>query len=1331
MAQSLNRRDGLHQQRSLALWLRHILDAEKSSRKLPRTFINFQSLLEDWGSSFDKLQNDLGLVLPFTSDSIYSEVESEISANLKHYTITKSRIGRTYLSQLATRAYEALLDLEQGEKNRLFEIFDAISSDFEPISETLGPILVSQDNSIEQANVKINQLNINLIDEKHKNDQLTSENSGLLEQNKQLSIEVADFKDLEQEYLKVHLELSEISALYQNTLSERNNLESQLNAVFESTSWKVSSPIRWVKIYAAKPLTGFLRPIATSSFKLFWKLLPLTKSAKVTLKSKLFSLFPSLFNKTSSFLAWKNQTKEQHFEQKKNEAVFSPDQPFYTPRLITDKFIDPPVKLIAFYLPQFHPIPENDKWWGKGFTEWTNVKPAQPQFEGHYQPREPSDLGYYDLRNLDVQKRQVELAESYGISGFCFYFYWFHSKRLLEQPIKQYLKNPELKLPFCLCWANENWSRRWDGLDKEILIAQEYSPEDDIAFIRHISEYLQDNRYIHVEGKPLLLIYRPALLPRAKSTARRWRKWCRENGVGEIFLAYTQSFENVDPSFYGFDAAIEFPPNNISPVDLSIQVPGLKETFKGNIYDGNQFVQQSKRYVKPSYTLFRSVCPSWDNTARRKSRGTIFANMSVKNYHEWLRNAISDTLSRFTQTDKQIIFINAWNEWAEGAYLEPDKSKGYSYLQATHDALTASTQTKAQKSILLVTHDCHPHGAQFLLLEIAKCIKSFGFDLYLIALDSGKLHDDFRALGKFICTNESTQTEVEFFLSNLLNKGVNTAITSTVVSGALVPKLKQKGLKVISLIHELPGVIKDMGQERNALSIAKNSDQVIFPAELVSSSFAKLIDISKKKMVVRHQGLLRKNPFKSNKIEARRLVRARHNLTPQTKIILTIGYGDKRKGIDLFLDIAKQVLATESDIVFIWVGHLDASVEKNLKIQINTKSIFQKIIFTGYIKEPLEYYAAADLYALTSREDPFPNVVLEALEVSLPIVGFTGTTGASDLILEQKGKLVESFNTKAYSKAIIEYLADSSSGNKPELSMIKGSLRRYALDLLSYSENYPRISVILPNFEYEQHILDRLESIAKQTYPIYELIVLDDASNDNSPKLIQTFLESCPIDSIYIANKENSGSVFRQWKKGLERCSGDLVWIAEADDLSEKDFLYHLMQEFKNPDLVLAYSQSKQIDKNGNILAENYLEYTKDVSSKWNSDYINSGIDEIRETLSIKNTIPNVSATLIKREALDQAILSLGEDLFEFQVAGDWLVYLELLKQGDIAFKKDSLNLHRRHDTSITSTSAGLEHIKEVKNAQVKAQKIIQADETIKEKADAYISHLHHYFDVA
>jgi lipopolysaccharide biosynthesis protein len=347
-----------------------------------------------------------------------------------------------------------------------------------------------------------------------------------------------------------------------------------------------------------------------------------------------------------------------------------------------------PAKLVAFYLPQFHAIPENDAWWGKGFTEWANVRASVPLFEGHRQPHVPIDLGYYDLLQDGVMARQAELAKLYGIEGFCFYHYWFSGKRLLNKPVDQLLTDKRISISFCLCWANENWTRRWDGLENEILIAQNYSKGEETEFIKSVAVYMRDERYITISGKPLLLVYRPKLLPRVKQTAETWRRWCVDNGIGEIYLASTTSFEESDPSVYGFDAAVEFSPNNASPRNLTDTVTPLTNEFNGTVFDWNSLPERDASRVPSPYKLYRCVCPMWDNTPRRKNSGTAFVNNTPKAYQRWLMDAIDDTVQRAAYTpDERLIFINAWNEWGEGAHLEPDTANGYAYLQATRAAL--------------------------------------------------------------------------------------------------------------------------------------------------------------------------------------------------------------------------------------------------------------------------------------------------------------------------------------------------------------------------------------------------------------------------------------------------------------------------------------------------------------------------------------------------------------------------------------------------------------------------------------------------------------------
>ncbi|WP_189339656.1 glycoside hydrolase family 99-like domain-containing protein [Rhodanobacter denitrificans] len=390
-------------------------------------------------------------------------------------------------------------------------------------------------------------------------------------------------------------------------------------------------------------------------------------------------------------------------------------------------------KVMAFYLPQFHAIPENDNWWGKGFTEWTNVTRAVPQYEGQYQPHLPGELGFYDLRNGDVLRRQAELARAHGVHGFCFYFYWFAGHRLLEDPLLIFLNDKSIDLTFSLCWANENWTRRWDGHDHDILIGQEHSPEDDFAFIDYVARYMRDPRYLRVDGKPLLTVYRPSLLPNALETADRWRVRCRENGIGEIYLAFTLSFDSFEPREIGFDGAIEFPPNNTSPPNITQAALLLNSNYSGAIYDWRCYVERSKSYSDPGYDIFRGVCPSWDNEARKPGRGTSLRHASPRGYEDWLSNAVRETVRRVKDEDKKLVFVNAWNEWAEGAHLEPDARLGYAYLNSTTRALRRAAEddcmSRRPDRVAVVVHVFYPE----LLPEIVDFLNQWEVPARLIA----------------------------------------------------------------------------------------------------------------------------------------------------------------------------------------------------------------------------------------------------------------------------------------------------------------------------------------------------------------------------------------------------------------------------------------------------------------------------------------------------------------------------------------------------------------------------------------------------------------------
>jgi hypothetical protein len=348
------------------------------------------------------------------------------------------------------------------------------------------------------------------------------------------------------------------------------------------------------------------------------------------------------------------------------------------------------VKLIAFYLPQFHPIPENDLWWGKGFTEWTNVTKATPQFPGHYQPHLPGELGFYDLRILDVQKRQVELAKQYGIYGFSFYYYWFAGKRLLEKPVEQFLAHKELDIPFCLIWANENWTRRWDGSETDVLMQQIHTPETDIEFIKGVEPYLRDDRYIRIGDRPILMVYRVGMMPEPHATADRWREYCVTHGLGEPYLMAAQTFAFEDPRPIGFDAAVQFPPHNQHHsarflINSSIEL--ANPNYSSYLFSYPELIKYKENEPEDApYPLFKTVFPSWDNEPRKPGRGTIFVESTPDLFKRWLLAECRWTILN-KPPEERLVFVNAWNEWGEGAHLEPDRRFGYAYLQAMFDAL--------------------------------------------------------------------------------------------------------------------------------------------------------------------------------------------------------------------------------------------------------------------------------------------------------------------------------------------------------------------------------------------------------------------------------------------------------------------------------------------------------------------------------------------------------------------------------------------------------------------------------------------------------------------
>jgi lipopolysaccharide biosynthesis protein len=758
VASSLQKRDGIAPMRSQLLWAQYQLAALRYSESTRRILVDYDAMMEWPDQQVARIAQTFKLTMPATDAPRMLEFQREfLSRQLRHnqhgadQLVNREEVLQPVaaLHQLMHQIATDQLDFQDNAiRQRSAELSTALH-ELKPLSQALDEadqerlqLIRRQAQALDEAGQERLQLirrqAVELEQLFTQHDETTLRLSEEIDQLRtQLSIATTECSNAWHMHAQVLQDRHELAGELSDCLLRQDELRAELTHIYASRSWRLMRPLRGLRRHHRNPLL-LVRSALSESARGLWRLLPLSAAHKQAIKHRLFTHAAWLFGKTQAYRDWQwsREQGQQPSPPAASQRLKWLEEPIQSvPRINACNPAASPVKLIAFYLPQFHPIPENDAWWGEGFTEWTNVRPAQPLYEGHYQPHVPGDLGYYNLLDGQTQHRQVALAKQYGLGGFCFYFYWFGGKRLLETPLEHYLADGSLDLPFCLCWANENWSRRWDGLDNEILIGQHHSAEDDLAFIAHIARYMRDTRYIRIDGRPLLLVYRPSLLPDAKATALRWRTWCRENGIGEIYLAYTQSFDNAAPSRFGFDAAIEFPPNATQPPPVTDRVQPLHEDFHGQVFDWDIYLKRSRQYGKPAYKLFRGVCPSWDNTARRRNRSTSFVNSSPRGYQQWLLSAMRDTLERESNPDERLVFINAWNEWAEGAHLEPDQRHGYGFLEATRMAcLRASLShppiAPVSERLAVVIHAYYPDVLREILVYLEQ-IENLTLQLYL------------------------------------------------------------------------------------------------------------------------------------------------------------------------------------------------------------------------------------------------------------------------------------------------------------------------------------------------------------------------------------------------------------------------------------------------------------------------------------------------------------------------------------------------------------------------------------------------------------------------
>jgi glycosyltransferase involved in cell wall biosynthesis len=967
----------------------------------------------------------------------------------------------------------------------------------------------------------------------------------------------------------------------------------------------------------------------------------------------------------------------------------------------------PRAMVLAYYLTQFHAFPENDKWWGTGFTEWTNIARGVPRFKDHYQPRIPRDLGFYSLADIETMRRQVKLAQSAGVQGFVFYYYWFNGKRLLEQPLEQFLGARDIDMPFCLMWANENWTRRWDGMDGEVLISQDYETDDDGRLLSDFNRHFKDPRYIRIQGRPLLMIYRPQLIPDTAKVIARWRAMFATRFQEDPIIIMSQSFDDYDPRPNGMDGAIEFPPHKLTkfvpPIDADAHM--LDDTFAGQIYSYDDVARYSLEEPAPDFPLIKTIVPSWDNDARRQGSGLVIQGSTPQKYEAWLASLVERAKQR-SFFGQPIVCVNAWNEWCEGAYLEPDLHFGSAYLNATARAVTGLTRDQRAPKLLLVGHDAFPSGAQQLLLNIGRTLRrAFNIEFEYLLLAGGALEPAYRAMAPTTVLKQ--QAELLSAMSRLREKGFTAAIVNTTACGTAVKLLADMAVRTVSLVHELPRLLREKNLEDAAKTAMTRAHRVVFASDFVRDRLAEVLDVNAidERFIIRPQGSYKQIQHSP---EEAGLIRKQFGMRDKDKLVIGAGYADLRKGFDLFLQLWNVVRQAEPDVHFCWAGGMDPTLLEWLGPELTRAKATGRFHLAGFRADMQGLYSASAVYALTSREDPFPTVALEALSAGVPVVAFAESGGIPGFLAHEKlGQVVPYCDVLAMAQAIGRLLRQPpSTVERARMASVIADrfyFPDYVRDLVQLAApSLPAITVAVPNYNYAKCLPERLCTVFDQNHAVDEVIVLDDCSTDDSISVIWNVADQRERDITLVVNEQNSGSVFLQWARAAEMAKGEFLWIAEADDLSEPTFLSSLIALMNaDPHIALGFSDSKAIDGEGAPVYDCYKPYYASIEpGALSRTEVFDGREFATRYLGVKNTILNVSSVLWRREALLRALVACRDDLTELRMAGDWRIYLECLAApgARIAYVADPLNVHRRHAASVTHSLKAQQHIAEIES---------------------------------
>lgn len=958
-------------------------------------------------------------------------------------------------------------------------------------------------------------------------------------------------------------------------------------------------------------------------------------------------------------------------------------------------------KVLAFYLPQFHRVAENDRWWGTGFTEWTNVPRGLPRFVGHYQPRIPRDLGHYRLEGgatAATMAKQIEMAQAAGLYGFVFYFYWFNRHRLLEHPLETFLADRSLRMPFCLMWANENWTRRWDGSEEEVLLSQDYRDADEPALIATFARYFDDPRYIRLAGRPVLMIYRASLIPRAASAIARWRRRFAELGHDPVFIM-AQSFSDRDPRSFGMDAAIEFPPHKLTeglkPLNPELTILDHQASARVFAYED---VVAATDLEPQAYPLIRTALPGWDNDARREGQGMTIHGATPAAYQAWLVRLIEAAREQ-PVFGEPIVCVNAWNEWAEGAYLEPDVHFGAAFLNATARAVAGPVPTEAGTRLLLVGHDAFPSGAQLLLLHLGRYMRDRGgIDVAFLLLGGGALEAEYRAVAPttVLADPEDLPTQARL----LRARGFKAAIVNTSAAASACASLHEEGIGCTLLVHELPRLLRERGLVGSARSGVRAAAHVVFAAPYVRDRFQELVPVPQDRTVLLPQGLYRPvdpDPRKDKRAELR--------LPEGATLAVSIGYADLRKGFDLFLQTWRMAHAADPSIHMLWIGDIDPAIATYLGAEMAAAAATGTFHHLPFQVNGADWLAAADVHLLTSREDPFPSVVLEAMSAGVPTVAFEEAGAVPDLLRDLQAGVAVPLGDAA---AMVRQLRVLALQVEPEDRSRLARTARQHFPFAGYAEQLLRlaapvsasVSAVVPNLDYARYLPDRLASIFAQSHAPVEVIVLDDGSKDGSERVVREQAARAGRTVAWVPAAAARSGIAAQWRRAAALAKGEFIWIAEADDVADPGLLEALCRVMVcAPEARFGLVDSRAIDAVGAILWPNHLGYYRELGTRLlDRTGLIPARPFLRECLGARNLVVNASAVLWRREALTRALDRAGRSLDRFRLAVDWFLYAQALEDGGaVAYVAEPLNAHRRHPAGVSGSISAGSHLEEIR----------------------------------